>query len=159
MIIQQLNKNASNEQGANSLFNAVDRDHDGSVLNDVAGFVGNFQKGPGAGILKHLFGQKKDNMENAVSNSSGLNSQATSQLMQILAPLVMGQLGKQKRQGGLDVGGLANLLNSNVAHQQKKAPEASSFLNRLIDKDGDGKINDDITNMGIKALGKLFRKR
>lgn len=159
MIMQALSKNASNNQGAASLFNAVEKDHDGSVLNDIAGLVGNFQNGPGAGILKHLLGQKQRNAESMVSNASGLNSQSTAQLMQILAPIVMGQLGKQKQSGGLDIGGLVNLLSSNAGQQQKRSPQAASFLNSFLDQDNDGNIQDDLTNMGLKALGGLFSRR
>ena len=159
MIMQALSKNAGNDQGATSLFNAVEKDHDGSILNDVASLVGNFQNGSGAGILKHILGNKQRNAESIVSNASGLNSQATGQLMQILAPIVMGQLGKQKKSNGLDVGGLANLLINNSSHQKKQNPQATSFLNKFLDQDGDGDIKDDLTNIGLKALGGLFSRK
>ncbi|MEZ5006638.1 MAG: DUF937 domain-containing protein [Chitinophagales bacterium] len=159
MILQALSKNASNEAGAASLFNAIAKDHDGSALSNLSGLIGNFQNGPGAGILKHVLGPKQNTAETIVSQSSGLNSQATSQLLQILAPIVMGQLGKQKQKSGLDVGGLANLLMNNTVKQQKKAPQAASFLNQFLDQDGDGNIKDDLTNMGIKALSGYFRRK
>ncbi len=159
MIMQALNKNAQTEQGAASLFNAVEKDHDGSVLNNVTDLIGNFQNSSGAGILNHVFGPKKKVAENMVSQASGLNSQATANIMQILAPIVMGQLGKQKQQNGLDIGGLVNLLNSNSNIQQRKNPKATNLLNQFLDKDGDGNINDDLTNMGLKALGNFFSRK
>ncbi len=159
MIIQALNRNASNEQGAESLFNAVAKDHDGSVLNDIAGVVGNFQSGPGAGILKHLLGSKQNNAASMLANMSGLNSQSAENLLQILAPIVMGQLGKQKQNAGLDIGGLVNLLANNTDQQQKRNPQAASFLNKFLDQDNDGNIQDDLANFGLKALGSLFSRK
>jgi hypothetical protein len=159
MIMQALNKNAQNESGAASLFNAVAKDHDGSVLNDVSGFIGNFQNGPGAGIIKHVLGPKANVAETVVSKASGLDQKATSNLLQILAPLVMGQLGKQKQQNGLDIGGLVQLLNTTTGNQQKKNPKAAGFLNQILDKDGDGSIQDELTNMGMKALSGFFKKK
>lgn len=159
MILQALSKNATNEQGANSLFNAIAKDHDGSALTNITGLINNFQSGPGAGILRHVLGQKQNKAESIVSQTSGLNAQATNQLLQILAPIVMAQLGKQKQKGGLDVGGLANLLIQNTARQQKQQPKAAGFLNQFLDQDGDGNIQDDLTNMGVKALSGFFRKK
>lgn len=159
MIMQALNKNAQNENGAASLFNAVEKDHDGSVLNNVTDLIGNFQNGPGAGIIKHVFGPRQNVAEDVVSKASGLNPQATSNIMKILAPLVMGQLGQQKKQNGLDIGGLVNLLNTNSNIQQQKNPQATSLLNQFLDKDGDGKINDDIADMGLKAIGNFFKRK
>ena len=159
MIMQALNKNAQDERGAASLFNAVEKDHDGSALSNVTDLISNFQNGPGAGIIKHVFGPKQNVAENMVSQASGLNPQATSNIMKILAPLVMGQLGQQKKQNGLDIGGLVNLLNSNTKIQEQKNPQATSLLNSFLDKDGDGKINDDLANMGLKALGNFFSRK
>lgn len=159
MIMQALSKNASKPEGAASLFNALSKDHDGSALNDMAGLIGNFQNGPGAGILKHILGNRTRNAENMVANASGLNSNSTAKLFQILAPIVMGQLGQQRKSSGLDVGGIANLLMNNVASQQKRSPQAANFLNTFLDKDGDGNIQDDLAGLGLKALGGLFARR
>ena len=160
MIMQALNRNASNQQGAASLFNAVEKDHDGGILDDLAGFIGNSQQGPGAGIIKHVFGPKRGGVENVISNMSGLNGQSSGKLLEILAPIVMGQLGRQKRQGGLDVGGLMNLLSQTSQRQQQAHPKSTSFVNQFLDKDGDGNIQDDLTNMGLNALiGGFFKNR
>ena len=58
MLLGGLARNAQSEDGASSLSGALDRDHDGSVLDDIAGFVmgGGAQQSNGAGILGHIFG-------------------------------------------------------------------------------------------------------
>jgi hypothetical protein len=92
-----------------------------------------------------------------VSQMSGLNNNQTSQLMTMLAPVVMGMLGKTKRENGLDVGGLASLLNGTVSQQQNSNP-TMALVTSFLDSDGDGSIMDDVANMGMKFLGGLFKK-
>src|SRR5215471_13703239 len=54
MLIGAMAHKSSTEEGASSLLGALDRDHDGSILNDVAGFLGGGNTGSGEGILGHI---------------------------------------------------------------------------------------------------------
>ena len=60
ILMNALAKNTSNTSGASALGAALDRDHDGSVLDDLMGFVqgnapvNNTRAANGAGILGHL---------------------------------------------------------------------------------------------------------
>ncbi len=149
--------NAQNESGASGLLGALDRDHDGSILDDVAGFVTNADNGPGAGILKHVLGGNRSNVENKISQQSGLSSGAVGKLFEIAAPLVMGYLGKQKRnQSGFDAGGIGGLL-SGLANQ---ANNDSSFdLTDVIGMFGNsGNQKGGLGNVAGKLLGGLFGK-
>ena len=47
MLLSGLASNSQSEQGASSLLGALDRDHDGSALDDIAGLVGNLAQGQG----------------------------------------------------------------------------------------------------------------
>jgi hypothetical protein len=159
-MLQAMTKNAASQDGASSLASALDKDHDGSILNDLMGFVtsGNDTNG-GAGILNHLFGQKKSTVETAISQNSGLNSNATANLMTQLAPIVMGFLGQQKKKGDLDVSSIATLVMNQLSGAKKQQGGGNSALDMitsLIDKDGDG-ITDDLMDMGKGLLGNLFR--
>ena len=97
--------------------------HDGSILNDVAGFVqaGGAQDA-GAGLLGHFLGQHLDNAANAIAGASGLDAGQATQLLQSLAPLVMGAVGQtSQQQGGLNPAGLLSMLqgeHQNVAQGQ-----------------------------------------
>lgn len=159
-MLQAMTKNAASKEGAASLASALDKDHDGSILNDLMGFVtsGNDTNG-GAGILNHLFGQKKSTVETAISQNSGLNNNATANLMTQLAPIVMGFLGQQKKQGGLDVGGIASLVMNQLSgakKQQKGSGNAAlDMITGMLDKEGDG-VADDLMDIGKGLLGNLF---
>ncbi|NUO00060.1 MAG: DUF937 domain-containing protein [Saprospiraceae bacterium] len=162
-LVSALARNASSQDGAAALSNALDRDHDGGILDNLMGMLsGNVQPqneraANGTGILNHILGDRQSGVSNMVSQMSGLNNNQTSQLMTMLAPVVMGMLGKTKRENGLDVGGLASLLNGTVSQQQESNP-TMSLVTRFLDSDGDGSIMDDVANMGMKFLGGLFKK-
>lgn len=168
-LVGALAKNAANPEGAQSLSNALDRDHDGSVLDNVMDmFTGGGQVAQqnsramnGAGILNHILGDRQGGAIDMISKLSGLDSGKTGNLMTMLAPMLMGALGRQKRQQGLDVGGLANLLTGTVTQQNQSAANPTmSLVTRFLDSDGDGSIADDVASIGMKLLGGLFgRKR
>ncbi len=163
-LISQLARNASTPEGAQSLNNALERDHDGSILDNLTDMLsGNVQPQNsstlnGLGILKHVLGDRQGGVADMVSKMSGLESGKTMQLMGLLAPVVMGMLGKAKNQNGLDVAGLASLLSGTVSQQQQQGNPTLNMISRFLDQDGDGSAIDDIANMGMKILGGLFKK-
>jgi hypothetical protein len=104
-LLGALAGNASTERGEQKLASVLERDHDGSLLDSLGGMLNGSLGGRtanGAGILGHLFGDN-DNQGQVVNNlagKSGVNPALISKLMPLLAPLVMGWLGKQMRGGG-----------------------------------------------------------
>ena len=90
---------------------AVERDHDGSILDDIAGYLGGTATnlGPrttdGAGILEHILGAQQPQVQQALSTKSGLDLGSIAQLLPLLAPIVMGMLGRQARDEGAATGG------------------------------------------------------
>jgi hypothetical protein len=108
MLLGALAHNSSTPTGASSLLGALERDHDGSVLDDVAGFLGGSSSGQG--ILGHVFGNKLGAVQNGLGQATGLDASSAGNLLTMLAPIVMGALGRTNRQGGLDVSSLGGLL-------------------------------------------------
>lgn len=96
-LLNAISANTKNINGASGFLSALDRDHDGSILDDIGGFLQNTQSGNGAGILKHVLGDNRASVENQLASSSGLSSAGASNLLETIAPLLMGVLGKQKR--------------------------------------------------------------
>ena len=76
----------------------------------------------------------------------------------MLAPMVMGALGRQKRQQGLDAGSLAGVLGAERQQMEQSNP-AMGMLGSLLDRDDDGSVVDDIAKMGKGLLGGLFGGR
>jgi hypothetical protein len=158
-LVGALSRNASRPEGAEALAQAVERDHDGSLLDDLSGFLGQAQQGPGDGILRHVLGGKRENVETGISRSTGLDKDAVSKLLVTLAPMVLGALGKMKRQQGLDASGLASQLGQERRQLEQAQPAAMGMLGRLLDTDHDGDLDlSDLAKHGSGLLGKLFRK-
>lgn len=159
-LIGGLAKNASNESGASGILSALDRDHDGSILNDVMGLVmgGGQSQGAtnGAGILGHILGGQQQNAAQMLSQTSGVNQNGVMDMMIKLAPMVMGVIGQQNRQqGGMNASALSGLLG-NAVQTQSENP-LMQMATRFLDKDGDGSAVDDIMGMvGSKLLGGMF---
>lgn len=108
-ILAGLAKNAQKPEGASAIASALDKDHDGSVLDDDS-YFDSYQEKKGDGILGHVFGNQTGAVESQVSALGGLDGAKGGELMKMLAPLIMGYLGKQQSSGGLDVGNLSQIL-------------------------------------------------
>ena len=153
-----LTRNAASSGGAEGLLGALDRDHDGSILDDVMGYLGGGGNlAGGAGILGHVLGGRQANVESAVSKSSGVDLASVGKIMAMVAPLIMGALGKAKRQQGFDASGLAAALGQQERAARQVSPSAVDMFTRMLDSDGDGDSMDDIVKLGSGLLGGLFK--
>lgn len=153
LIISAMAKNAASPEGANSLSNALDQ-HNGGILENLAGFIPNALAGEGAGILKHVLGNKQPLAEQGISQASGLSAAQVGQLLVTVAPIVMGYLGKQKQETGLDASSIAGLLGGQQAQAQSHAAGGGmGMLMNLLDMDNDGSPVDDVLGM----LGKFMK--
>lgn len=159
MIVSALAKNASKPEGADALRRALEKDHDGSILDNLGGLIGGSQNSMGEGILRHVLGGQRGQVESGLGKATGLSSGSTGQLLAMLAPMVMGALGKQQRSKGLDSTGLAEMLGGERRRVEKADPGVAGMLTSFLDSDGDGKIGDDVAKMGVGLLGKMFSGR
>jgi hypothetical protein len=153
VLISALAKNASNPQGANALNAALSKDHDGSVLGDLMGAVTGYQNGPGAGILKHVLGDRQDAAAATIGKTSGIDPAKAGALLTMLAPIVLGSLGKARQSRGLDAGGVAAMLGQERQHLEKGNGGLGGLLS-FLDADKDGSIVDDVLGMAGKFLRK-----
>jgi hypothetical protein len=152
LLLSALARNATNTGQAQSLHTAVAEDHDGSVLDDVPGYLNRAESGPGAAILSHVLGDRQQTVETGLSQATGLETGKTGQLLTLLAPLVMGVLGRAQQERSLDAGGLTNLLVGEQEHLKQSAPGVMGALGRFLDRDGAGSVLDDVGGL----LGKTF---
>ncbi len=159
-LIGAMSRNASTQEGASGLFNALQNDHDGSLLDNLSDFINPEKPNPvsertsnGLGILQHLFGDRTQNISNNIGQQSGLGGQNTLALMAKLAPIVMAMLGKQQRQQNMNINDIAGLLNNNQQRMRQQDSGMSGFM-QLLDLDGDGSPIDDAMNL----IGKFFSK-
>lgn len=155
MLIGGLARNTQSEDGAASLLNALNKDHDGSVLDDLGGFLGGgAATSIGSAILGHVLGGRQGQVEQGVSAASGLDMSKVGPLLAMLAPVVMGALGKaNQQQGGMDTSSLAGLLGGTHQEMASSSP-ILGMLGGLLDQDKDGSALDDILGMAGRMMGR-----
>ena len=158
-LIGGLARNAAGG-GAEGILGALDKDHDGSVLNDVMGLIsggGGSGATNGAGILGHILGGQQQGAAQVISQASGVQQSGVADMMIKLAPMVMGVLAQQKQQqgAGFDASGLASMLGGAV--QTQNSNPLMQLATQFLDKDRDGSMVDDLMGMvGSRLLGGMF---
>jgi hypothetical protein len=170
-LLGAMKKNSASPEGAAGLLGALTNKHDGSILDNLGGLfeggVDDAVQQDGAGILGHILGGSQPKIENVLSQKSGMDAGAVGQILKVAAPILMGILGKETRQNNVsDSDGLGNLLGGLMGSGQQK--EEQSFIEALLDADGDGSIIDDVAGMVLSGnkkkgglgglLGGLFRR-
>ncbi|HNQ26302.1 MAG TPA: DUF937 domain-containing protein [Aquaticitalea sp.] len=151
VLMQAMRNNASTPQGADSLLGALNGKHDGSILDNLSGLLtgGSMDSGileDGGKILGHVLGNKQSSVTNALSQKSGMDAGSVSQILKVAAPILMGMLGSQARQQNVNnQSGLEGLLGGLLKGSSTKNNQ--SFLESILDADGDGSIIDDVAGM------------
>ncbi len=145
-------KNNASGGDTQGILNALGSKHDGSILDNLSGFLRNDDTTDGNGILGHVLGNKREAVEQAISGKTGVSSGTVSKILAMLAPIVMGYLGKQSRNNNVsDGGGLTDLLGGMLGGQS-----GGNILGGLLDQNGDGKVGvDDVGGL----LGGFFGKK
>jgi len=164
MLLNAISRNVASPSGAEGLAGALDRDHDGSIIDDIAGFLGGTRQAEntsmlnGSGILKHLLGGQQNQVVEMLGKATGLHKSQAGQMLMSLAPVVMGMLGRQKKVNNLDQRSLADLVTRGTQNFNRQSPTNTSLITKMLDKDGDGSAMDEIMSMGAKALfGSIFK--
>jgi len=153
VLLGALTRNASQPDGAEKLRAALERDHDGSVLQNAGQVVQNPDAFSGAGILKHLLGDKKEQVAAGLGGQTGLNAGQVQKLLTMLAPIVLGGLGKMRQEQNADGSALSSMLQGEAGALKARAPELGGLLG-LLDADHDVSVLDD----AAKAIGSLFKR-
>jgi len=136
VLMSALSQQAASGPG---LQQAIERDHDGSILDVLPGYLQgtadlSSRTTNGAGILDHVLGDQQQGIQQALSAKTGLSMATIAQLLPLLAPIVLGMLGKQARSGtgpGLDDlgsllggaaggGGLGDILGSILGQSRQR---------------------------------------
>lgn len=158
LLVSALARNAEDPGEARSLAGALERDHDGSLLDQVSSFLGQGDAGDGFGILGHVLGGRQQAAERGVAQSSGLDMAKVGQLLALLAPVVMAALGKMKRERSMGAGDLAGLLGRERETLARRTG-GQDLLSSLLDADQDGQVMDDALEAGMGLLGSFLKKR
>ncbi len=150
VILGQMAKNTSKEDGAAALDAAVEKDHTGGSLLESLGtlFAGGDKNSDGDKILGHVFGKKQTTANQNIAAKSGVDAATVAKILTFLAPLVMAYLGKKKTADNIDAGGLSEMLGKQTDGGGSPLTQVATAM---LDKNKDGNVVDDL-------LGGLFKR-
>lgn len=158
MLLASLSRNASSSDGAAALLAAIDRDHDGSVFDDIGSYLARAGAGgDGEKILAHALGSQRQPAARAIGGASGIDTAKAMHLLAMAAPLVLGAIGRARRQGHIQPDQLGSYLNSETHALQQRSSGAMDMISKVLDADHDGSVFDDISEMGAQLFGALLR--
>lgn len=145
-LINGLKKNTETPEGAEALSNALDAH--GNDDENIVDVVTNGRAKKGDKIANHILGNSTSEIIQAMAEKAGLDSTKANSLLEGLGPVVMGALGKTKKNQNLSAGDLSSLLSW----------EAGSFakiVGKFFDQDGDGDFD---LNDGLKLAMNFLKK-
>lgn len=159
-LIGGLARNSRRQDGASALSNALGDAHDGSILDSLGTIFGGNQWAlqqatrDGEGILGHVFGQSRPRVEQQVQAASGLSSSTVTKLLPLLAPIVLGYLGKKL--AGSDGNEVAETLEHERAAVKQNDGMFGQILDMLDGDDDDGGLMDRAGDLLKGQAGKMI---
>ncbi len=165
LLLGALGRNASQPQGAEALFGALGRDHQGAAgmgLGDILGAVlggAQSRQTDGLGQLGHIFGGRQQQAVSGLGQATGLGNDKAQMLLKILAPIVMAYLakrmfGQQQAAQPASAGLLGDILGQEQQQVRQQGGLGGGLLGAVLDQDGDGQLGiGDILKVGMGMMG------
>ena len=131
LVIGVIAHNAvSSDERAQQLYEALEKDHPGGLLEDLPrelrskgglkgalfGSIGTMTGGgkgraiAGVEIIRHIMADRQEAVTRGISSATGLTSDKTKKLMEFLGPVVMSAIGQVRHEQDLDADGVRALL-------------------------------------------------
>ncbi len=134
-LLLGLLKKGSEPGGAENIIKILQEGkHDGGILDDLGGVLGGGDattklQSTGKDLLGSILGDNAGGIGDLIASASGISKQSGTSLLGMLAPIVMGFLGKTlKTQGGLNAASLTNLLASQKDFVKAALPAGAANL-------------------------------
>lgn len=163
LMLTSLSKNTSSNSGLDSLINALDRDHNGGILDDMLGMVlgtskraKNSKTLDGDGILSNLLGGRNLLILGALATALKIKPNNLLKMATRIAPIVLAVLGRARKTNNLNPKQLTDFIKSGL--DQKDDPDQKKkrgLLEKLIDSNDDGSVVDDLGKMGWNMFKKM----
>ena len=154
-LVAALSNNAQRPEGASAILNALRKDHDGRILDEVDAYLRGERESDGEGILRHVLGDNRGRVEQGVSQFVKLDAKTIGQLLVVLGPLLMGVLGKMRKNNDVrDEDDLRKILRREERTTQRRDRDVSDILREVLRGKGTGQSEG---SGCLSMLGPLLR--
>lgn len=158
MLLAAIGQEAADPDRRDGLQQAIQEDHDGSLVDNIPAYLNGQLGGKatnGQGIVNHVLGERREPAARALAGKSGLDMGTIMSLLPLLAPIVMGMLGKKERSGGLSPDNLADALGGDTRRAVNDSPDIGDLLGSVLGGQRGEGTTGDIGDL----LGSVFGKR
>ena len=141
LLVAALGKEAADPARRSGLQQAIREDHDGSVVDDLPTYLSGGMSGratDGDKIVGHVLGDRRDSAVQALAGRSGLDLNAIASLLPLLAPIVMGILGRKQRSGDISLDSITDVLGGDTQRATDDSPDLGDLLGNVLGE-GNGK--------------------
>ena len=132
LLMGSMANSASKPEGANMLTNMLTQAGAKNPMDNLGSFLGNPEASGGSGMVNMLLGNQTSAIQNSISQKSGLTSSAVGKLLAIVAPMLMGSVGKMFTEQKMDLKSLSSLLGEQSKMEMQSSPEAANIAKQFL---------------------------
>jgi hypothetical protein len=141
ILVAALGKEAADPARRSGLEQAIREDHDGSVVDDLSTYLSGGMTSRatnGDKIVDHVLGDRREPAVQALSGRSGLDMSTIASLLPLLAPIVMGILGRKQRSGDVNFDSITDVLGRDTQRAADGSPDLGDLLGSVLGGGADG---------------------
>ncbi|WP_160069762.1 DUF937 domain-containing protein [Sphingobacterium bovisgrunnientis] len=131
LMIAALNYNSKKSKEKEEGINQALEKHNGGIFDQIGNLFGNGPSEDDNKIVNHMFGKNTEVVKDNLATKTGLSADKIGGALAILAPIVMGYLGKQKQQESSG-GGIGDLLGNVLGGGQSNPSGGGGILGSII---------------------------
>ncbi len=149
VILEALNRNTETEEGKKSLDSAL-KDHENDFMN-ISSFF-NRDSEDSDRMMDHIFSENRNKVEETIADNAGVSKDKAKKMLMVIAPIALAYLAskKSKQNEKVDINDLIGKEKKEI--ESKSSGSIFDAAKSFLDKDGDGKVVDDIGGI----LGKFL---
>ena len=163
LLMSGMRKNVRSQDGLSNLFNLVKNQGNqgggGSLLDTIFGVLGKSNnqgtatQSQGQGTLDGIFGRQLDPIITQFAKATGLPKDKAKQLLMILAPIALAYFAKKMTERNMNEKDFAREveLEYDEPDTEFKTSRDGGLLEKLLDRDKDGNVMDEVGSL-LKLL-------
>ena len=157
VLLVALARHVANESGAASLLAALERDHDGGILDDPLAALRGTPCRSGETILAQVLGARRNPVELEIGRQTAVDPAFASRTLAALAPLVLGAVGRERRRHGWGALALRRALGTECTYAEDVLPGSVGVFEELLEAEADREMGEDVPDVGEELRRRLSR--